>query len=123
LPATGHWNITGSEVSAAMSGASDVLSAVPGVGFAWAIKGGKGVAEGVSGTAKISDIASQAAHPRPHGEADLEDSGGRHSAGGDQADRRRVRWPDAVKENMVNILWHGKGVASHLYHDVKQAVS
>lgn len=121
---TGHWNITGSEVSAGLTGWEDVLTAVPGAGFAWALKSGKGVAEGVSGVARISEIASRAAHnpgltaklisKLPGVGKALEATKLIDAGSGDLT---------LVKENMVNILWHGKSVASHLYHDAKQAAS
>jgi uncharacterized phage infection (PIP) family protein YhgE len=54
---TGHFNKQ--SLGAAMSGVSDLLSVVPGVGVAAkAIKGADVVAEGAGGISKISDIAS-----------------------------------------------------------------
>ena len=54
---TGHFDKQ--SLGAAMTGVSDLLSVVPGVGVAAkALKGADVVGEGVSGISKISDIAS-----------------------------------------------------------------
>lgn len=57
---TGHFNKQ--SLGAAMSGVSDVLSVVPGLGVAGKlVKGADTVAEGASGLSKVSDLASMVA--------------------------------------------------------------
>lgn len=122
---TGQWHISGSEISAAMTGVTDVLGVVPGVGVAAkAIKGGEAVTEGASAISKVTDIASQVAH-NPGLPAKLISK-----IPGVGTALEATKLIDAgsgsltmVNQNMVNILWHGKSVASHLYHDVRQAAS
>lgn len=119
---TGQWHISGDQISAAMTGVTDVLSVVPGVGVATKlIKGGEGVAEGASAISKISDIASTVAH-NPGIPAKLISK-----IPGVGTALEATKLIDAgsggismVTQNMVNILWKGKSVASDLYHDVEK---
>jgi hypothetical protein len=119
---TGQWHITGDQISAAMTGVTDVLSVVPGVGVATKlIKGGEGVVEGASVISKISDIASTVAH-NPGIPAKLISK-----IPGVGTALEATKLIDAgsggitmVTQNMVNILWKGKSVASDLYHDVEK---
>ena len=85
------------------------------------IKGGEAVAEGASAISKISDIASTVAH-NPSFSAKLISKipgvgtaleATKLIAAGSSADT-------LVTQNMVNILWKGKTVASDLYHDVEK---
>jgi hypothetical protein len=111
-------------LGAAMTGVTDLLSVVPGVGVAAkALKGGEAVAESASALPKIVDIASTVAH-NPGLPAKLIS---KIPGVGTALEATKLIDQGAgaytmVTQNMVNILWKGKSVASDLYHDVKQAV-
>jgi hypothetical protein len=106
-----------------MTGVTDVLSVVPGVGVAAkALKGGEAVADGASAISKISDIASAVAH-NPGIPAKLISK-----IPGVGTALEATKLIDAgsggitmVTQNTVNILWKGKSVASDLYHDLQKA--
>jgi len=117
--ATGHFDKA--SLGAAMTGAADGLSVVPGVSVAAkVIKGGKVASE----FPKIVEIGSAVAK-NPGIPAKLIS---RIPGAGKALETTRLIDQGAgastmVTQNMINILWRGKGVATNLYHDAEQAVA
>jgi cell division septum initiation protein DivIVA len=111
-------------LGAAMTGVTDMLSVVPGVGVAAkALKGGEAVAESASALPKIVDIASTVAHnPGLPAKLISKIPGVGTALEATKLIDQGSGAYTMVTQNMVNILWKGKSVASDLYHDVKQAV-
>jgi cell division septum initiation protein DivIVA len=111
-------------LGAAMTGVTDMLSVVPGISVAAdAVKAGRVTAESASALPKIIDIASAVAH-KPGIPAQLISKipgVGTALEATKLIDQGSSAYT-MVTQNMVNILWKGKSVASDLYHDVKQAV-
>jgi hypothetical protein len=115
---TGHFDKA--SLGAAMTGVGDTLSVVPGVGVATkAIKG----AEVAGEFPRIVEIGSAVAH-NPGIPAKLIS---RVPGVGTALEATRLIEQGAgastmVTQNMLNILWKGKTVASNAYHDVAEAV-
>jgi hypothetical protein len=114
---TGHFDKA--SLGAAMTGVGDTLSVVPGVGVAAKMmKGGEIASE----FPKIVEVGSAVAH-NPGIPAKLIS---RIPGAGTALEATRLIDQGAgastmVTQNMLNILWRGKGVATNVYHDVKQA--
>ncbi|WP_225978512.1 hypothetical protein, partial [Gandjariella thermophila] len=122
----GHFNKD--SIGALTTGGADAASLIPGIGFgAKAIKGAEIATEAGSRAANLGEIATMVAN-KPgllvRGMAKIPGVG----ALGDAArfaDRAlefgHVADPGAA--DRLNLLWKAKGVASHLYHDVRQEAS
>jgi len=119
---TGHFNKQ--SLGAAMTGVSDLLGVVPGVSVAAkAIQGGDAAVEGATTLSKITDIASEVAHsPGLPAKLISKIPGVGTALEATNLIDKGSGALTMVNQNMINILWSGKSVASDLYGDIKQAV-
>ncbi|MFC1413425.1 hypothetical protein ACEZCY_30585 [Streptacidiphilus sp. N1-12] len=123
-----HGNFDAAARSALMTGFGDAMSVVPGWGLAkegvTAIKAGRAAVEGAEAAPKFIDLASNVAHAPGFMAKQI----AKHAWVGPALEGAHLIEKGAgasalVTHNMVNILWHGKGVATHLFDDAKEAAS
>jgi uncharacterized protein YukE len=123
-----HGNFDAAARSSLLTGFGDAMSVVPGFGLAkegvTALKAGRVAVEGAEAAPKFVDLASNLAHAPGFMAKQI----AKHAWVGPVLEGTHLIEPGAgasalVTHNMVNILWHGKGVATHLYDDAKQAAS
>jgi hypothetical protein len=123
-----HGNFDKAARSALMTGFGDAMSVVPGWGLAkegvTAIKAGRAAVEGAEAAPTFIDLASNVAHAPGFMAKQIAE----HAWVGPALEaghliERGAGASALVTHNMVNILWHGKGVATHLFDDAKEAAS
>jgi uncharacterized protein YukE len=123
-----HGNFDAAARNSLLTGFGDVMSVVPGWGLAkegvTALKAGRAAVEGAEAAPKFIDLASNVAHAPGFMAKQI----AKHAWVGPALEATHLIDQGAgasalVTHNMVNILWKGKGVATHLYDDAKQAVS